>query len=112
MEISVKKSEKCTVIEIKGRLDTTNYLMLENNLNQMIQDGARTLLIDCLNLDYVSSSGLRVFLVTLKKLNQIDGKFVMYNLQENLQEIFEISGFIGIFQVYASKEEAMQACLN
>ncbi|MFA6404313.1 MAG: STAS domain-containing protein [Salinivirgaceae bacterium] len=111
-EISIKKSEKVTVVEIKGRLDTTNYLTLESNLNQMIQAGERNLLIDCINLDYVSSSGLRVFLVALKKLNQINGKFVMCNLQENIQEIFEISGFISIFQVFSSKEEAMQACLN
>ncbi len=112
MDISVKKDSKCTVVEIKGRLDTTNYMALENNLNQMIQNGEHTLLIDCVNLDYVSSSGLRVFLVALKKLNQINGKFVMCNLQENIQEIFEVSGFIGIFKVYKSKEEAIEACLN
>ena len=112
MDISVKKTDKCTVVELKGRLDTTNYVSLETNLNQMIQDGAHTLLIDCLNLDYVSSSGLRVFLVALKKLNQINGKFVLCNLQENILEIFEISGFISIFQVFPSREEALQACMN
>lgn len=112
MEILVNKNDMCTIVELKGRLDTTNYMALENNLNEMIQGGAHTLLIDCMNLDYVSSSGLRVFLVALKKLNQMNGKFVLCNLQDNIQEIFEISGFISIFQVFNSKEEALQACLN
>ncbi len=112
MELSIKKNEKCTVVEIKGRLDTTNYATLENNLNKVIDEGEKALLIDCMNLDYVSSSGLRVFLVALKKLSQLNGKFIMCNLQENILEIFEISGFISIFQVYNSKEEALNACLN
>lgn len=112
MEIVTKKDNTYTVFEIKGRLDTTNYLDLEKEFNRQIDNGNCHILVDCVNLDYVSSSGLRVFLVALKELKKQGGKFVMCNLQETIQEIFEISGFISIFDVYASKEEALKIFNN
>lgn len=110
MEILTKQEGKCTIVEIKGRLDTTNYNNLETEFNKIIDKGNTSILVDCSNLVYVSSSGLRVFLVALKTLNKLNGKFLMSNLQENIQEIFEISGFISIFKVFASNEEALANC--
>lgn len=112
MEIVSKKTDHCIIVEIKGRLDTTNYNTLEAEFNKIITKGSHSILVDCSNLVYVSSSGLRVFLVALKTLNKLNGKFLMSNLQENIQEIFEISGFISIFKVFGSNEEAMAACLD
>lgn len=106
MEIVTKKDKSITIFELKGRLDTTNYLELEQAFNHQIEMGDRQLLVDCENLDYVSSSGLRVFLVALKELKKQGGQFVMCNLQESILEIFEISGFISIFNVQDSKEQA------
>lgn len=112
MEIITKKDQSLVIFEIKGRLDTTNYLDLEKAFNQKIEDGNNQILVDCNNLDYVSSSGLRVFLVALKELKKIGGKFIMCNLQESILEVFEISGFISIFEVYNSKDEAIQVFNN
>jgi anti-anti-sigma factor len=110
MEIVIKKNDTCTVVEINGRLNTANFASLEKEFTQLIEKGERKLLVDCEKLDYVSSSGLRVFLVALKSLNKVNGKFVMCNLQESIIEIFEVSGFITIFEVYATKNEALEAC--
>lgn len=110
MEVTVKKETHCTLLEIKGRLDTTNYLELENKFIKLIENGEQNLLVDCANLDYVSSSGLRVFLIAFKTLNKTKGKFLLCNLQENVQEIFDVSGFISIFKVFKSREEAMLEC--
>ncbi|MDA3890789.1 MAG: STAS domain-containing protein [Salinivirgaceae bacterium] len=107
MEITTKKHESCTIIEIKGRLNTTNFAELESEFNKLIDAGKRSLLVDCSALDYVSSSGLRVFLVALKALKKLNGKFVLCNLQEGILEVFEVSGFITIFEVYVTKEEAL-----
>ncbi len=112
MEINIKKEGTCSVVEIKGRLDTSNFATLEKALDKLIEKGEMALLLDCMYLDYVSSSGLRVFLVALKKMKKLHGKFLMCNLQESIQEIFEVSGFISIFDVYGSKEEAMQNIKN
>lgn len=110
MEILTKQADNCTIVEVKGRLDTTNYNNLETELNKIIEKGKHNILVDCTNLVYVSSSGLRVFLVALKTLNKLNGKFLMSNLQDNIKEIFEISGFISIFKVFTSNEEALANC--
>jgi len=59
-------------------------------------------------MDYVSSSGLRILLMALKRITMVKGKFVLCNLQENIREIFEISGFTTIFEIYPNEEDALR----
>ncbi|NQV01764.1 MAG: STAS domain-containing protein, partial [Bacteroidia bacterium] len=93
MEITEKNAENCTVVNINGRLDTTNYSVLEKKLMELIDTGDIRLLVNLSNMDYVSSSGLRILLMALKRITVAKGKFALCSLQENIQEIFEISGF-------------------
>jgi anti-sigma B factor antagonist len=109
VELIEEKADFCTVLSISGRLDTGTYGALDKKLSDMIAGGASTILVDCSKLDYVSSSGLRVFLTVLKKMTAGNGKFVWCGLQENIQEIFEISGFTGIFPIFPGREEARSA---
>jgi anti-sigma B factor antagonist len=107
MEILESKKDKVTILELVGRLDTTNYNVLETKIIDLIDSNVVNILIDCSKLDYVSSSGLRILLMALKKISSAKGKFVLCNLQENIAEIFEISGFTSIFEIYPGQEEAL-----
>jgi anti-anti-sigma factor len=109
MEINEMKTESCIIIGIIGRLDTTNYGILEKQLKELIDARQIKILVDCSKMDYVSSSGLRILLMTLKSITQLNGKFVLCNLQENINEIFEISGFNSIFEIYPTQNEALKA---
>lgn len=109
MNLKEFKSEKAVVIEIEGRLDTTNYNQLEKKILEFIDANEINILIDCAKMDYVSSSGLRIFLMALKKITALKGKFLLCGLQENIAEIFEISGFTSIFQIFANQEKALEA---
>ena len=108
MEINDTKTDSCTIIGINGRLDTTNYGVLEKKLKELIDIKNNKILVDCAKMDYVSSSGLRILLMTLKSISQTKGKFVLCNLQENIKEIFEISGFNSIFEIYPTQDEALK----
>ena len=108
MEINETKTELCTIVGITGRLDTTNYGLLEKKLKELIDNRQIRILIDCAKMDYVSSSGLRILLMTLKSITQASGKFILCNLQENIKEIFEISGFNSIFEIYPTQSEALK----
>jgi anti-anti-sigma factor len=108
MEISELKTDQCVIIGITGRLDTTNYSILEKKLMDMIDSHHDKILVDCSKMDYVSSSGLRILLMALKKITMAKGKFVLCSLQENIREIFEISGFTNIFEIYATQDEALK----
>ena len=109
MKIDEEKSEGMTLIRIEGRLDTTTYGILESRLIDLIDSGQVRIIIDCSKMDYISSSGLRVFLLALKKIILENGKFILADLQETIREIFEIAGFTTIFEIYGSVEEAKKA---
>jgi anti-anti-sigma factor len=108
MEITEQKTDQCMVIGITGRLDTTNYNILEKKLMELIDGQQTRILVECSKMDYVSSSGLRILLMALKKVSVVKGKFALCGLQENIREIFEISGFTNIFEIYPDKEEALK----
>ncbi len=108
MEIIEQKTDQCVIIGITGRLDTTNYSILEKKLMDLIDNHQDKILVDCSKMDYVSSSGLRILLMALKKITMQKGKFVLCGLQENIHEIFEISGFTSIFEIHSSPEVALR----
>ncbi|HNS17983.1 MAG TPA: STAS domain-containing protein [Bacteroidales bacterium] len=108
MEITDILQDGVIILELKGRLDTTNYSFLEEKIMKLIDDNQHNLLVDCNDLSYISSSGLRIMLMGLKKINSVKGMFVLCCLQENIREIFEISGFTSIFSIYPTREEALK----
>ncbi len=109
MHLKETKNDKAIIIEIEGRLDTTNFGQLEKKIFQAIEAGNIHFVVDCSEMDYVSSSGLRIFLMALKKTNTLDGAFLLCGLQESIREIFEISGFTSIFGIYPGQQEALDS---
>ena len=59
-------------------------------------------------LSYISSAGLRVVLVLAKRLKQAGGKLVIYGMQPHVREVFDISGFLAILNVTATRNEAVE----
>lgn len=108
MKIKKQKINENIVLEIAGRLDTTNYSELDEIFTDYISKNEIKIIVDCKNMDYISSSGLRVFLTALKKINVAKGKFFLCGLQDTIQEIFKISGFTSIFKIFDNQEEALK----
>lgn len=108
MEIKEQQINDVMVLELKGRLDTTNYGVLEKKLTSLFDEQKIKIVLNCEGLDYISSSGLRVLLMFLKKANTADGKFVISHLPRNIREIFDISGFTNIFEIYETSDEALK----
>jgi len=109
MDIQQEKKGQVLILSVSGRLDSTNSSELEQTITQLIGQNEKNILVDCQNLRYVSSSGLRVFLVGLKKMQAGNGVFSICSLQDAIKEIFDISGFTGIFKIYGSRAEALNA---
>jgi anti-anti-sigma factor len=96
-----------TIIRIEGNLDTQTSTEAQEELERIVDDGARKLLIDFADLAYISSAGLRVLLVTAKKLGTDQGEMRMCNMNDVVREVFEVSGFSTIFKVFPTDSEAM-----
>ena len=95
MVIEIKKNAEETTIEIVGRLDTTTAPVLEATINENVA-GVKNLVLDMKGLEYVSSAGLRVLLATHKKMK---GALKLKNVCELVMEVFDITGFLDIFNV-------------
>ena len=78
-------------ISIDGRLDTTTAPQLDAEINSCL-DGVKSLIIDMSKLVYISSAGLRVLLKAQKVMNK-QGKMTVTNVNQEIKEIFEVTGF-------------------
>jgi len=108
MNITEKKVGDANVLQIEGRLDTTNYGELEHYLSSLTDKDEIIILLDLEKLEYISSSGLRILLMFLKKIKAAEGKFMLCGMSTDIKEIFEISGFINIFEIYDNQEAALK----
>jgi anti-anti-sigma factor len=106
MNVKLETSEEYALVSLEGRVDTTNANEFENAMLKVISDGHTKIILDCSGLDYISSSGLRVFLIVQKKLTAAKGQFRLFGLQPGIVEIFDISGFTSIFSIFPNKEAA------
>lgn len=84
-------------LKIIGRLDTATAPELEAAIDGCIAD-ARELLLDCSELEYVSSAGLRVILKAQKLMNT-KGTMKLANVNDTIMEVFDITGFVDILTI-------------
>ena len=107
MEISVREVRGVNVLDLSGSLDTNTSPAAEDEVNKLIAAGYDNILFNFKELDYISSSGLRVLLATAKKLKVSGGLMKVCSLNSVVQEVFDISGFAGILSLASDEEEAL-----
>lgn len=109
MELQFKQKDSFTIVYVSGRVDTTNYNEFEKQVSEKTYETNENVIINCSELNFISSSGLRVFLMTQKKLTATGRKLKLCNMQPAIKEIFDISGFSQIFEIHDTEEEALKA---
>ncbi len=102
MELSNKKVENALVVGLKGRLDALTSPNFEDTICQYIKNGDTKIVLDLGELEYISSAGLRAILSTAKRLRAENGAIAFANITGMISEVFEISGFGSMFNLYSS----------
>ena len=97
MTIEKKLNGTELTVTLCGRLDTTTAPQLEAEFKQNI-GGIEKLVLDFASLEYLSSAGLRVLLAAQKVMNK-QGEMVIRNVNETINEIFDVTGFIDILTI-------------
>ena len=97
MKIERQLSGDTLTLSLEGRLDTMTAPELEKELNASL-DSAQSLILDFSKLDYISSAGLRVLLYAHKAMSGKGGMKVT-NVNEIVQEVFEVTGFADVLTV-------------
>ena len=107
MEICVRETGGVSVMDFTGNLDTNTSAAAEIEANKLLDGGSEMILFNFKDLNYISSSGLRILLATAKKLRITGGKMKVCSLNETVQEVFDISGFASILDLASNEEEAL-----
>lgn len=95
------------LVALQGQINSGNAAEAESELMAVLDRGASRLVLDCTALNYISSAGLRVVLMLAKRSRGSAAKLVLFGMQPSVQEVFSISGFLGILQVVDSREAAL-----
>ena len=109
MNFSTRVQDDVTIVDIEGNLDTMTAPTAHGEFESLLAEGQKTILVNLAKLDYISSSGLRVLLALAKELQKGGGKLHLCSLNQTVGEIFEMSGFDGILNVFPSEAEALAA---
>ena len=109
MDIHEERKDGVLVLGLEGELDAVSSKMFEEKVLAVIDGGEARFVIDLSLLDYVSSAGLRVFLVAANRLTTAGSKVVLCSLQEPVKQVFDIVGFYSIFPILGSKGEALNS---
>ena len=97
MTINRQKDGATLFLAVKGRLDTTSAPDLQDEISDL--EGVSELVFDLAGLDYLSSAGLRVFLVAQKAMNASGGKMEIRSPNDVVRNVFEITGCADIFTI-------------
>ncbi len=109
MEIIEKKTGNVSIVALGGRLDAYVSGEVEQKLNALIDADEVHLVVNLERLDYISSSGLRVLLASLKKVRKQEGDIKLAGMRPHIKEVFDIAGFSPLFSVYDLENVAVQA---
>jgi anti-anti-sigma factor len=95
------------IVSPEGRIDTLSSKVIQDELLSCIEQGSMQIIIDLSKIDYISSMGLRVFIVAQKLLKPKKGELVISNIKPLLRQVFDISGFTALFSFFDSREAAI-----
>jgi anti-anti-sigma factor len=107
MTIDETQQDGVTIVAPQGRIDTTTSSAVEEALNRTVARGARDLLVDFARVDYISSAGLRVFLLLAKRTKDTKGRLVLCGMPEPVRQVFHLAGFMPLFKVEPSRAAAL-----
>ena len=111
MNVRLERLDRATVVIPEGRLDFDAAADFQKQLEALFTPGAPTppaaVIIDCGMLEYVSSAGLRVFLLGARAAQKAGVAFAVCSLKPAVREVFDLSGFSRVLAVHPDRATAL-----
>lgn len=99
MNTNITEQDGKYIVILEGELDTAHALEVEEAMKPLHEVNGKEIDIDCTQLDYIASSGLRILLALLKSAKGNGNKVVLKNLNDEIKEVFKMTGFIDLFDI-------------
>ncbi|MEM7107452.1 MAG: STAS domain-containing protein [Bacteroidota bacterium] len=97
------------LLTVVGDVDASSSIELDNAIEEAIESGGKKFLIDCSNLEYISSAGLGVFMSYIEEFRKRNIIMIIYGLNEKVANVFEILGLDQLLTIKQTKDEAKAA---
>ena len=98
MNTSFEEIDGKYVATLKGEMDTAAAVEAEEVMKPLYQSNGKDVIIDCTELEYIASSGLRILISILKGAIAGGSKVVLKGLNDDIKDVFKLTGFISLFE--------------
>lgn len=99
MKTEFREEGQNYVMTFEGRLDTPSSLQVGRDMRVLYDCEGHDIILDCTNLEYITSSGMRLFLDLLKAARSKGSKVSIVGLNDDLRMVFDEVGFIELFDI-------------
>lgn len=100
MTTDIKNTDNSTIVTISGRVDSITAPQLDTVIPEICPDGSKgSITVDCSDMEYISSAGLRSMIVLLKRSKSMGRELTLINLNPSIRTIFDMTGFTTIFNI-------------
>lgn len=99
MTLTITNENNVYTGALSGRLDTVNAVQFEQDMQPLMENADKEIVLDCEQLEYISSSGLRLLLALRKESIAKGGSVSIRNINDDIRQIFTITGFVNLFDI-------------
>ncbi len=99
MTTTIQETDERIIAVLSGEMDTAAAAQVEKDLQPLLDSKGKEIVLDCTELEYISSSGLRVLLSILKQAQAVGSRVVLKNVNDVIHDVLDVSGFISIFDL-------------
>ena len=108
VNIDSKTEDDITTLEINGEVDASSSIQLDESLGTVVNSGVGKILVNCTQLNYISSAGLGVFMSYIDDVNSKEIKMVIFGLNEKVKNVFDILGLDQLLSIVNTNAEALK----
>ena len=98
MTLEIRYGENAITGILTGRLDTVAAVQFAKDIEPLTDNADKKIILDCSQLEFISSSGLRLFLTLRKASLAKGGKVIVKGISKEIQKVFTITGFSSLFE--------------
>ena len=99
MIFNIQEQNGGFVAILSGRLDTPAAVKAQQDMVPLMENADKEITLDCTGLEYISCSGLRLFLALRKETTVKGGKVIIKNINDEIKKVFMMTGFFNLFEI-------------
>ena len=104
MEVNITRENNTITVQFSGRMDTPAAQEITPQMNALAEEASGTIILDCTELTYISSTGLRIFLTLRKAAAEKGGKVIICNICDDIRSVFMMTGFLNLIEIQSYKK--------